>query len=348
VTLNRYTLALESGDDETLTAEVLPDEATDKAVSWSSSAPTVADVDDNGKVTALKEGEARITATAAGIESTACVVTVTTPPVVEPEEKWARSNIVWIPDSSRPDGGYLTFAVTAEDNRTKIPANVQGLIFKWGSLVALNMSGQSAFTRASFIYDPRNKPTAYYDAIPFGSTAASASPAEDNLKTIGTNGVDETAAKGDICRLISAKGWVTGSWRMPTHQEVLDLYTESPDAIGVQYGTWTSVGLFTPAGNSEFGDYAHGFYPLQGGRMLSTGATAGDDITNPSAGVFMPASSRRSNTGVTTAVGTSIYMWTSTAGTVANNGTHYYINANRTSVGNTNGEYANTIRCVRD
>ena len=76
VSLNRETLTLEAGAAETLVAEVKPEEATDKTVSWSSDKTSVAIVDDNGMVTAVAPGTATITATA-GDKTATCIVTVT-------------------------------------------------------------------------------------------------------------------------------------------------------------------------------------------------------------------------------------------------------------------------------
>lgn len=79
VTLNKSELALYTGGSATLTATVQPDDATNKAVNWSSSNEAVATVDTNGKVTAVGEGNATITATAADGSniSATCTVTVT-------------------------------------------------------------------------------------------------------------------------------------------------------------------------------------------------------------------------------------------------------------------------------
>ena len=77
VTLNKTAITLEKGTAETLTATVAPENSTDKVV-WSSSAPTIAEVDQNGKVTAVGGGKATITATA-GKVSASCEVTVTVP-----------------------------------------------------------------------------------------------------------------------------------------------------------------------------------------------------------------------------------------------------------------------------
>lgn len=81
VTLNKTELTLEVGDEETLTATVTPDNATNKTVTWSSSNNAVATVA-NGKVTAVAAGTATITATADG-KSATCTVTVNAPVIVD-------------------------------------------------------------------------------------------------------------------------------------------------------------------------------------------------------------------------------------------------------------------------
>lgn len=63
VTLDVTEKNLYRGDTFTLTATVLPTEAVNKAVTWRSSDATVASVDENGKVTALAEGQTTITVT---------------------------------------------------------------------------------------------------------------------------------------------------------------------------------------------------------------------------------------------------------------------------------------------
>lgn len=64
------------GDEMTLTATVLPADATYPEVTWTSSNESVATVDENGKISAVSLGNAVITATADGMSAT-CDVTVT-------------------------------------------------------------------------------------------------------------------------------------------------------------------------------------------------------------------------------------------------------------------------------
>jgi hypothetical protein len=87
VTLDKTALELEQGDIEELTATVQPADATNKAVSWSSSNQSVATVHD-GVVTAVAAGTATITVTTQnGGKTATCAVTVqeTVTEVPQPE-----------------------------------------------------------------------------------------------------------------------------------------------------------------------------------------------------------------------------------------------------------------------
>jgi len=77
VSLDKTTLTLTEGDNASLVATVAPDDASDKSVSWESSAPAIATVDQTGKVTAVAAGSATITVKTTDGEKTAtCEVTV--------------------------------------------------------------------------------------------------------------------------------------------------------------------------------------------------------------------------------------------------------------------------------
>lgn len=128
------TLTLNVEATETLSAIIKPDDATDKSIAWASSRPEVATVDDNGKVTAVGNGEAIITATSVNGVQGKCTVTVVTPVTgvqVQPStltlkigdtqtlsttilpENATDKSIVWA--SSRPD-------VATVDNNGKVTA----------------------------------------------------------------------------------------------------------------------------------------------------------------------------------------------------------------------------------
>ena len=75
IELNKTVLELKKGESSTLTATVLPTNATNPEVSWSSSNSDIAKVDQNGKINAIAGGEAIISAKA-GDKSTECKVSV--------------------------------------------------------------------------------------------------------------------------------------------------------------------------------------------------------------------------------------------------------------------------------
>lgn len=80
VTLDKTTLSLEEGATGQLTATVTPSNATNKAVTFSSSDTAIATVDKTGKITAIEAGKANITVkTADGAKTAACALTVTAP-----------------------------------------------------------------------------------------------------------------------------------------------------------------------------------------------------------------------------------------------------------------------------
>ena len=75
VTLDKPSLDMTEGDEAQLAATVKPDDASDKTVTWSSDNADIASVDNTGKVKAVKEGRATITAKA-GDKTATCAVKV--------------------------------------------------------------------------------------------------------------------------------------------------------------------------------------------------------------------------------------------------------------------------------
>ena len=75
IKLNKTTLTLSKGTTEQLVASIEPSDATDQNITWSSSDVSVASVDNNGLVKALKGGKCVIKATAGG-KMASCSITV--------------------------------------------------------------------------------------------------------------------------------------------------------------------------------------------------------------------------------------------------------------------------------
>ena len=84
IDLSKTELTLADGESETLTATVLPAEATNKAVTWLSGNEAIATVDENGKVTGVASGNTTITckSVADNTITASCAVTVKGPDII--------------------------------------------------------------------------------------------------------------------------------------------------------------------------------------------------------------------------------------------------------------------------
>lgn len=110
ILLNKTALTLNIYDQTTLSATVLPANATDKTIIWSSSNANVAIVND-GVVTAIAKGEATITAKCGNISAT-CSVTVN-----DPYEDF----------SFTPSGnGYTLMAYSGDQTKITVPSMYKG------------------------------------------------------------------------------------------------------------------------------------------------------------------------------------------------------------------------------
>ncbi len=124
VTLKEST-TLTIGNSETLEATVEPTDATDKTVTWKSSNEEVATVDANGTVTALKAGQATITATATNgtdeitdDKSANCVVTVKSIADTYKEIEGTDGTIGWCLNKSG-NAVYLIYRLKATEEQLK-------------------------------------------------------------------------------------------------------------------------------------------------------------------------------------------------------------------------------------
>ncbi len=118
VELDKETMALTVGGTGTLTANVAPDDATNKNVTWSSSDTAVATVDNSGKVTAVAVGTATITVTTEdGNKTATCDVTVTAPQEIESSVielmKLKNNSSVWLIQIEAEAGKGFTYKGTA-------------------------------------------------------------------------------------------------------------------------------------------------------------------------------------------------------------------------------------------
>jgi hypothetical protein len=235
---------------------------------------------------------------------------------------WSRSNIVW-------DGSKLTFATTPAENAT-IPANVQGVFFKFGSLVAVSPVG--SFAAEKVLFDATgNYNYANYAAVPYmdESLQNSVNSWGDAFTTYnGGTRFNATTGKGDICSYITSQGWVDGSWRTPSYQNGFDLRTIA------------SVHLYSfPSGGNVYGDYNYGFAQPGFGQFWGIGATSSDNPLNP-VSVCLPHSGYYEGSPVVVENG-PLRLWTSTV--YDSNVTHSNTIADQYHP----RERGHAIRCIR-
>ena len=267
-------------------------------------------------------------------------------------QRFARSNIVmWIDGNGNK---ILTFAeveadhtqpksVTYYDASTSstvtnsvpaIAANVQGLHFRWGSLVGITSNG-TTFNGGTTGLPPSHVvfwPTEYSSRVPsawvFNESGMSANgqvPYVDGSMSSpdafagypnGTGpGFDKDNALGDICRYISYMGWVQGKWRMPTPDEVRALMNETPEFYrpngGRNAGPWdTTRGVSGTGDNNQYG-----YFRILDIRVAGLGVNGNDSSDNlrlnpGGAKVTYPASGYRNpSNGNLVSTGTTGHYW---------------------------------------
>lgn len=144
VTLDKQTMNLTAGSTGSLTATINPANAANKSLTWTSDNTAVATVNENGVVTAVAEGTAKITVKTADGEKTAvCTVTVTAKtsgssssssssrpsyPITTPD-KTENGSVTVTPTSAKrgsivtitvtPDAGYVLDELTVTDKDGK-------------------------------------------------------------------------------------------------------------------------------------------------------------------------------------------------------------------------------------
>ena len=233
ITLDITDVSIKAGETVVLSATIIPDNATNKSVKWSSSNDDVATVDNNGKVTGIKEGSATITVTTVdGGKTATCTVKVAKPTAgtgnglelvnlgLSSRLKWATCNVG--ANSPEEFGDYYAWGETEPYYSCQDPltwkkgksAGYYWASYQWGS------STNSTI-----------KLTKYNTNSVFG-------PVVDNILTLE---LTDDAARAN---------W-GGNWRMPTEGEWTELRTECTWTWTTQNGV-NGMLVTGPNGNSIF------------------------------------------------------------------------------------------------
>ncbi len=130
IDLNTYFLTLVENETAPLKAIILPEDATDKTVTWSTNNPEIAIVDNDGIVTALKTGTATITAKSSNGKNAYCAVEVIAQ-ALTPRQLLKKGDgttctfvvMMGLPDAELSKLGYkYAFGYTAPDGSSRIIA----------------------------------------------------------------------------------------------------------------------------------------------------------------------------------------------------------------------------------
>lgn len=291
VALDQEELSLVAGENETLTASILPLVASNQKVTWTSSDDTVATVDENGVVTAVSAGTAVITVTTEdGSLTASCTVTVAPKPSSGSSDRDDSSSTpsypVTAPDKAdngsvsvspknaiqgstvtvkvTPDSGYVVDRVTVTDNRgNEVKLTQKGVGTYTFTMPAGQVTVTAAFAPAAEQSPFRDVSASdyYYDAVKWA--------AEEGITT-GTSA--DLFSPSDPC---TRGQMVTFLWRAAgspdadgalTFTDVADSAYYAPAvrwaaSVGVTSGT--GAGRFSPDAPCTRGQMAAFLYRWQ-------------------------------------------------------------------------------------
>ena len=267
IALNKTSLTLAPGASYTLTARVVPADATNKTLTWSSDGAAVASVDQNGVVTAVSDGSVVITAVALGGVSESCTVTVITPPTSQATVDYvdeygvnrgkgiAIGATVWAPVNC----GYKA----ASDADKGYP---YGKLYQWG-----RKYGQGYSTS----YDA-DEPT-----IEEGPVSLKYGQAEDNSNVFFTSSSD---FRYDWLSTQDGKLWNSGTESAPVKTE----YDPCPD--GWRVPTYAELNILKNTKSSWTTNDGQKGYWFSGASDIKYDVPVDED-----AKVFFPAAGYRTN-----------------------------------------------------
>ena len=255
VSLDKTTLTLEEQEAETLVATINPSDTTDdKTLTWKSSNPEVATVDNNGKVTAVKDGTTTITVTTVNGKEATCTVTVTKKPVpiesvslnkttLTLEEQQAETLVATINPSDTTDDTTLTWKsnnpeVATVDQEGKVTAIKEGS----ATITVTTVNGKEATCTVTVL-----NATALEDAIDRAEAIDESTYTADSysaLKTAIANGKavleSATATQDDIDLAVEAIETAIDNLVEKASQDLLATLTAKLEECKAMEGNYTS------------------------------------------------------------------------------------------------------------
>lgn len=307
--LDRTSLTMYPSTSITLVAAPDPVDVTDPTLTWSSSNPSVAQVDQNGKVTAVADGTARITVMAVGGVSATCLVTVKSATAVA-------NNKYIVGEADYGYGIVIGDVVWAPVNCGYEPANGEykgypyGKLYQWGRKYGQGYDSNDASypSGANLVQGPV--------APSWGSSADHADEFFYGAENWCTNRINDLWAdsNGKTGKDPCPKGW-----RVPTRDEL--------KSLSANYSSWTKD-------SSE-----HNGYYFTGEYTYMEGI----------AQIFLPAAGARSRYGGVGDRGGYGHYWSSTLDYSGANRLFFFSGSSGSvHTGYNYQAYGCTVRCVQE
>jgi uncharacterized protein YjdB len=263
VTLNKSATTLVAGTTETLTAEVAPSNASDKNLTWSSSATAIATVNASGVVTGVTPGSATITATSNDNPNAKaeCVVTVTPAAVTSVQLYYGSqyySSIAFNPVAKgatittyarvNPAGAIQT--VTVQSDRPDLATAAVGALANNGYTVTVTCPGVGGGTAIITVISDGLKEdgTKATTTITIPINDPDADPAVINGVGLLNSGTYVQGGLSGGPYNYGTAGTLTYARVLPTtaNPRTVTMVSDRPDVVTVQNGVYSSARDDTP------------------------------------------------------------------------------------------------------
>lgn len=327
IDFNKTSLTLAPSTSYSIITEVFPDIADDKTLTWSSSYPSIATVDQSGVVTAVSDGTATITAVAVGGVSESCTVKVVSLPYlatatadyvdeygVNHGKGIAIGSTVWAPVNC----GYKAATIDGANPDKGFP---YGKLYQWGRKYGQGYSADSdsepSIYSGSVTYEiGQNKSMGGYFFKCESDPSDWIDIPDDSMWNSGTE--DAPVKTGnDPC---------PSGWRVPTYSELNVLITDHSD--------WPTTN------DGQIGYYYSG--------VLTTTVYDTHPLGEDKPQVFLPAAGyRNGKSGRATERDKEAFYWSSRP---SNNNTSHLLFFGQYNVEMRNYSRADgyTVRCVQE
>ena len=316
---DKTSLTLAPSTSYSIITEVAPDIADDKTLTWSSSYPSIATVDQSGVVTAVSDGTATITAVAVGGASKSCTVKVVSLPDlatatadyvdeygVNHGKGIAIGSTVWAPVNC----GYKAATIDGANPDKGFP---YGKLYQWGRKYGQGYSADS--DSEPLTYPGPVSAIVGQDASMAGYFFTGSSDwVETRDDSMWNSGTEDAPVK-------TANDPCPSGWRVPTYSELKALQTD--------YSDWTTNDGQSGYYFSGASTTVYDTYPLK------------DDKPR----VFFPAAGYRYYDGNASLRGDYGYYWSSKPSTP--NANDLFFGSSGVNVRSTFRANGYSVRCVQ-